>query len=178
MRIPFSIAASFLSGACVLLLAAMAGAQQGATKPDAGPEPAPPANQTYIGVSKCASCHFDKRVDWMKQQDKHKKAFEVLPAKYQEDPACLKCHSTGFGEATGFHTAAAEPNLAGVTCEACHGPGSAHAEIAKTLPKTKLSPEQDKIARDSIYKMLPQNVCVSCHTNRSHKKHPDYEKAQ
>jgi len=178
MRIPFSIATSLASGACVLLLAAMAGAQQEAAKQAAGPEPAPPANQTYIGVQKCASCHFEKYQDWRKQQDKHAKAFEILPAKYQEDPACLKCHATGFGEATGFHTAA-DTKLAGITCEACHGPGSAHAEIAKPFAnKKQLAPEQDKIVRDSIYKMLPQNVCVSCHANRSHKKHPDYEKAQ
>jgi hypothetical protein len=173
MRMPFSIATSLLSGACVLLVAAMAGAQQ-----QAGPEPTPPANQTYIGVQKCASCHFDKYQDWRKQQEKHAKAFEILPAKYQEDASCLKCHTTGFGEASGFHTAA-DRSLAGITCESCHGPGSAHADIAKPFANKKgLPPEQDKIVRDSIYKMLPQNVCVTCHSARSHKKHPDYEKTQ
>ena len=177
MRIPFSIATTCLSGACVLLLAAMAGAQQGEAKQDVGPEPAPPANQTYIGVTKCQSCHFEKWQDWRKQQDKHAKAFQTLPEASQQDPVCLKCHTTGFGTESGFHTAA-DKSLAGITCESCHGPGSAHAEIAKSLPKTKLTPEQDKIARDSIYKMLPQNVCVTCHTARSHKKHPDYPKAQ
>jgi Cytochrome c554 and c-prime len=172
MRIPYSLAASFLSGAGVLLVAAMAGAQQ------AGPEPAPPVNQTFIGTQKCASCHFEKYQDWRKGQEKHTKAFEILPAKYQQDPACLKCHTTGFGEASGYHTAA-DRSLTGVSCEACHGPGSAHADIAKPFAnKKQLAPEQDKIARDSIYKMLPQNVCVTCHMDRAHKKHPEYEKQQ
>jgi len=138
------------------------------------PEPAPPAGQTYIGVKKCAACHFDQHLVWRK--DKHAKAFDILPDKYKEDASCLKCHTTGYGEATGYKTAA-DTNLAGTTCEACHGPGSQHAEICKPLANfDKLSKEQEKVARDSIYRMLPRNVCVTCHTSKGHKAHPKYEK--
>ena len=32
----------------------------------------------------------------------------------------------------------------------------------------ELSAEQEKIARDSIWKMLPQAVCVNCHVTQKH----------
>jgi hypothetical protein len=139
-------------------------------------EPAPPPNQTYIGTTKCAACHFEQFLDWRQQQEKHSKAFDVLPAQYRNNAECLKCHTTGYGEKTGF-AAAADKHLAGVTCEACHGPGSTHAEVSKPFANKKnLTPEEQQIARDSIYLMLPQNVCVTCHSTRAHKKHPKYEK--
>ncbi len=184
MRTKLSIASAFISGACVVLVAGLMGAQQAEVKPEAGKvqhpagaaEPTPPANQTYIGVTKCASCHFEKYQDWRKQQEKHAKAFEILPAASQTDAACLKCHTTGFGDPSGFKTAE-DHQFAGITCESCHGPGSAHAEVAKPFANKKhLEPEQDKIARDSIYRMLPQNVCVTCHSARAHQKHPEYAK--
>lgn len=184
MRLQNSLAMAAMSGTCLLLVAALSAAQQAAPKTEVakvqhptGPdEPAPPANQTYIGVTKCASCHFDQYQDWRKQQDKHAKAFEILPAAYRTDAACLICHTTGFGQPTGYH-AAEDRTLAGITCESCHGAGSAHAEISKPFAnKKQLAPEQDKLARDSIYRMLPHNVCVTCHSARSHKKHPEYVK--
>jgi cytochrome c554/c'-like protein len=184
MRIKLTLAPIFISGIGVLLVASLTSAQQGkataaAAKEQPGstaPEPAPPPNQTYIGVTKCSACHFEKFQDWRKQQEKHAKAFEILPASYRKDDECLKCHTTGHGEPTGFKTAA-DRQLAGITCEICHGPGSIHAEVAKPFAnKKQLTPEQDKIARDSIYKILPQNICVTCHSSRAHKKHPEYKK--
>jgi hypothetical protein len=188
-RLP--IATALLSGTSVLLLTALLGAEQekgkapaaaqvskDAPKHVAGPgEPVPPAGQTYIGVTKCSSCHFDKFQDWKKQQDKHAKAFDILPAAYQTDPNCLKCHTTGFGQPSGFHKAA-DRQFAGVTCESCHGPGSKHEELSKPFATKKkpLPPEEEKIARDSIYMMLPENVCVTCHSARAHQKHPEYAK--
>ncbi len=183
MRLRNSLTLMLMSGASFLVVAGLWAApqepKQEAAKVEhpAGPdEPAPPPNQTYIGTTKCGSCHFDKYQDWRKQQDKHVKAFQIVPAAYQADPGCLKCHTTGFGQPSGFKTPE-DRTLAGITCEACHGPGSAHAEISKPFANKKnLPPEQDKIARDSIYRVLPHNVCVTCHTARSHKQHPDYKK--
>lgn len=141
---------------------------------DAAAEPAPPANQTFIGSKKCAACHFDQFLIW--RGDKHAKAYEILPSKYKKDASCLKCHTTGFGEPTGFKTAA-DTHLAGVTCESCHGPGSEHEKIAKPFANVdKLTPEQTKLCRDSIYLMLPKNVCITCHTSKAHKPHPKYDK--
>src|SRR5262245_14537201 len=134
----------------------------------------PRKDQTFIGTQKCAACHFEQFTIW--KQTKHAKAFEILPAKYKNDASCLKCHSTGFGEPTGFKDATTT-NLAGTTCEACHGPGSKHAEVTKPLAKKKnLSEDEEKTARGSIHKMLPTNVCVTCHADKGHKPHPKYDK--
>ncbi len=140
------------------------------TAPDDQAEPAPPADQQYTGAKQCASCHFDQFMKW--KSTKHAKTFDLLPAKYQADKTCLQCHTTGFGTPTGFQTAAASAELKGTTCEACHGPGSKHAEIAKQFANQKLSPEQEKAVRDSIWKVQPKNVCIGCHVLQGHHDNP------
>lgn len=128
-------------------------------------EPAPPADQQYVGSKKCAACHFDQFMKW--RGTKHAKAFDLLPAKYQTDAKCLACHTTGYGQPTGFKTTA-DADLKGTTCEACHGPGSKHVEVAQSLVNQQLTPEQQKTIRDSIWKVQPQNVCIRCHTVQGH----------
>jgi hypothetical protein len=133
----------------------------------------PPEGQTYLGSKQCAACHFNQFTAW--KATKHSKSFDILPAKYKKDASCLKCHATGQGEETGYKddsTAA----LAGTSCEACHGAGSKHGEIAKTFGNKKLSPEEDKYVRSSIHKFLPGNACIQCHESKAHKKHPPYDK--
>ncbi|MGA2255459.1 MAG: multiheme c-type cytochrome [Thermoguttaceae bacterium] len=143
------------------------------------PEPAPPPGQTYVGTNRCASCHFKQYMVWKKT--KHPAAFTDMPAKYQSDAKCLACHVTGYG-AKGGYVAGTSPEvlkeLLGVTCEACHGPGSEHEKIAKQFVDVKkLSTEQEKAARGSIYKIQPNNVCVRCHvTPQGHQEHPKYDK--
>jgi len=143
---------------------------------DAVPEPAPPTGQTYTGVKKCSACHFKQYTSWKKT--KHaKEAWESVPAKYRTSAECLPCHATGYGEPTGFKDEKSTPALIGTTCEACHGPGSKHDEACKPfLNKKKLEPAEEKIARDSIYKTPPRNLCEACHTSKGHKEHPKYDK--
>jgi hypothetical protein len=158
-------------GAIVALLAVVLISGQETARsaaPAAAQEPAPPAGQTYTGSKRCASCHFEQFMKWRKE--KHSKAFELLPPKYQADPKCLQCHSTGYGEPTGFKDIKTTPSLAGNTCESCHGPGSEHEKVCKPLAKTKkLTPAQLKAANDSIWKILPGNVCIECHATKAHK---------
>jgi hypothetical protein len=108
---------------------------------EAASGPAPAKANRYIGAKKCKSCHKSdasgNQYDiW--EQGPHAKAFETLgsdaakeagAAMGIDDPqkadACLKCHTTGFGEpedsfARGFKVEA------GVQCESCHGPGEEH----------------------------------------------------
>ncbi|MFO7901516.1 MAG: cytochrome c family protein [Planctomycetota bacterium] len=131
-------------------------------------EPAPQADQEYTGVKRCASCHFEEYMKWKKSE--HSEAFELLTEEYETDEECLKCHTTGFGEPSGFKNMEDTPALAGVTCETCHGPGSYHEEVSKPFAQVKeLTAEQEKKLRDSIWKMLPKNVCVECHMVQAHK---------
>lgn len=147
---------------------AAVGPAWGQPPPEAGTqeEPAPPADQQYIGTKQCAACHFEQFMKW--KATKHATSFDLLPAQYQSDAKCLPCHTTGFGTATGFQTAAASADLKGTSCEACHGPGSKHAEIAKQFANQKLSADQEKAVRDSIWKIIPGNVCIRCHTVQAH----------
>ena len=139
-------------------------------------EPAPPAGQTYTGAKKCSSCHFKQYTAWKKS--KHATdAWDKLPAKYQEDKDCISCHSTGYGQESGFKKVDDTPNLKGTSCEACHGPGSEHEKVCKKYADVKkLSADQEKECRDSIYKILPGNVCARCHASVGHKEHPKYDK--
>jgi hypothetical protein len=138
-----------------------------------------PEGQTYTGAKRCSSCHFKQYTVWKKS--KHaKEAWESVPKKYQADPECLKCHVTGYGAKGGYASGTAPEilqNLLGTTCEACHGPGSKHEEVAKKYTtKKKLEPAEEKEVRGTIYKILPQNVCVRCHTLQGHVEHPKYDK--
>ncbi len=128
----------------------------------------PPENQEYTGVKRCASCHFEQYTAWKKTG--HSKAFDTLTAKYQKDPKCLKCHTTGYGEPTGFVDKAKSAALVGISCESCHGPGSEHEKISQKYANVKtLTPAQEEEVKGSIWLMLPKNVCAECHTVQGHK---------
>lgn len=145
-------------------------------KPEAGlaeEASTPPPDQQYVGTKKCTACHFPQFRTWKK--DEHSKAFEILPAKYREDADCLKCHTTGFGTPTGYKDASMK-HLAGVSCEACHGPGSEHAKLALAFVEEEITPEAEQIVRDSIHRIQPGNICITCHEAKRHKAHAKFDK--
>lgn len=134
----------------------------------------PPEGQTYVGTKECAACHFEQFMAW--RNTGHAKAFEILPEKYRTDVTCLKCHATGVGEPSGFTSLQKTPNLVGNSCEGCHGPGSKHAEIAKSFGQQKLTEQQKAYVNSTIHLMLPKNVCVDCHLATKHQVHPKFDK--
>ena len=162
------LASAFLIPAMLLKNDSTAAAQK-ATAPLAKP----PEGQTFIGAKQCSACHFDQYLTW--RQTKHAKAFDIMPAKYKSDASCLKCHTTGHGEKTGYQ-GPKTPDLVGTSCEACHGPGSKHAEIAKGFGTKKLSKEEQDYVRSTTHKIMPGNACATCHVAQSDKKHPAYDK--
>lgn len=126
----------------------------------------PPGDQTYTGTKRCAQCHLDQFTKW--KATSHSRAFALLTEKYEKDPKCLKCHTTGYGEKTGYG-AVNDDSLKDVGCEVCHGPGSKHEEVAKTFAEVKnLTEEQEALIRGTIWEMLPKNVCVECHEIQGH----------
>jgi len=103
----------------------------------------------YIGNRKCRLCHFEYFKEW--EQDPHANAFVRL-GRMKNNPYCLKCHTTGYREPQGFVSEKITPELRGVQCEACHGPGSRH----KDNPHNKGALP---IGRKIDY----QGVCIKCH---------------
>ena len=111
----------------------------------------PSKNATYVGSSKCKKCHIKPFQTW--QKTAHSRNFEILTMlKREKDPDCVKCHSTAYGEPSGFVNFATTPDLAGTTCEACHGPGSEHIVV---------NIEDKEKAKATISQ--PGGACVKCH---------------
>lgn len=103
----------------------------------------------YIGNRKCRLCHFEYFKEW--EKDPHANAFTRL-GRMKNNPYCLKCHTTGYRGPQGFVSEKITPELRGVQCEACHGPGSRH----KDNPSNKGALP---IGRKIDY----ERVCIKCH---------------
>ncbi|MCA9139398.1 MAG: hypothetical protein KDB00_21635 [Planctomycetales bacterium] len=125
-----------------------------------------PDNPTYVELAKCAACHFEQYKDW--RGSEHHRAFEILPLKYRNDASCLKCHTTGTpGDASSYQY--------GVSCQACHGPGQAHANFALQSAQMLLTEEGLTTLRGKIHR-LDMRQCVTCHISKAHKKHPPFDR--
>ena len=105
--------------------------------------PAEKGKPNYVGVAKCQACHKTEKSGnqygkWL--DSKHAKAWatlaspeakEVARKKGIDDPQksdkCVKCHIATHGvEAKFIDTLTKEE---GVSCEACHGPGSEYKAL-------------------------------------------------
>lgn len=116
------------------------------------PQPEPKEESTYVGVESCKKCHAKEYEDFTKR--KFDKAWKILEMRGEIDnPKCLKCHATGYGEPSGFVSEAATPHLKYKQCESCHGPGSVH----KKKP-------MNKVAREEMRNHIrDKDVCIKCH---------------
>ena len=73
----------------------------------------------FSGPQQCAECHPSEFYDW--SGTSHARAsfdpiFQEVMHQAQEPGECFACHTTGYNAITGQFI------MAGVTCEACHGP--------------------------------------------------------
>lgn len=92
-------------------------------------EPPPPLSTGYAGSGRCASCHTKEVARWA--YSAHARAWESLVVRGgTDDPECVGCHTTGFGEPGGFGelTRGAIGKHKNVQCEVCHGPLLGHPE--------------------------------------------------
>jgi len=108
------------------------------------------ADHTYIGAKKCKMCHKVQHKSWL--ETTHAKATDSAKASTDREFSadCLECHAaTNSDEA-----------LAGVQCEACHGPGSDYKGM-------KLMKDHDAAVAAGL--VIPtQAVCDTCHTGDDH----------
>ena len=109
--------------------------------------------ELYLGSSWCGSCHSAIEKNW--QESRHAHAIASLERKGRaNDPECLVCHVTGLGDGEafgGFVDMEVNARMAGVQCEACHGPGGKHAQ----------SPYQIKL------QPVTELKCLSCHNQET-----------
>ncbi len=113
----------------------------------------------YVGSEACRGCHSAEYETWARSP--HARAVESLAAKKaEEDPACLRCHTTAFGQKGGFPEGASpreHPDLARVGCESCHGPGGDHVPENAPRRGTILS------LSDKCDSCVILEICGSCH---------------
>ncbi len=135
---------------------------------------------TYISAGKCKICHKSEKQGrqypiW--EENQHSKSFAALSspdaaarakemgvAHPSESPECFKCHAPLYEKA---------PDLKeeGVTCEVCHGPGSAYKKL-KIMKSHEESVKNGLIAYDNPEAIKKQ--CLSCH-EKAHGKTFDFE---
>lgn len=131
------------------------------------------ASPTYVGVAKCKMCHTTEKIGnqhgkWAASA--HSKAYTILATPEalkiakakgidapQTSDKCLKCHTAAFGvDAKLVGTLTKEE---GVSCEACHGPGSGYKAMA-TMKNRQLA-----VAAGLV---IPgEKNCVKCHNAES-----------
>lgn len=135
------------------------------------------AKPAYTGTTGCSSCHKISTLSW--EMSVHAKAFDSLkpgvktqekvkgkfdPNKdYTKDKNCLNCHTTGYNEMGGFKDIASTPEMVGVGCESCHGPGS---EYRVLHDKKKNFTRAEAKAAGAVYGSLDSAVCTSCHVHK------------
>ena len=147
----------------------------------------------FVGADSCRTCHFRQHKSWAKT--KMAKAFEVLkpgqsaeaktaagldPQKdFTKDAKCLGCHATAYGKEGGYpatdHEWTAEEKtraafLQGVTCEACHGPGSLTGPYKSEHEDYKRA---DLVARGSVIPVTSES-CQACHVKECPTMGADY----
>jgi hypothetical protein len=110
-------------------------------------------NKTYIGSEACKECHESEYSTFIKYAKKATsfKSILTMESKITKDEfkTCFECHTTGYGEKSGFVSQAETPELKNAGCEVCHGPGSLHV-------KSDGDP-------DAIKTNLSINDCTKCH---------------
>ena len=137
------------------------------------------ATPSYVGTSKCRICHLPQYKSW--QQTKMAQAFELLkpgnaadvkkkakldPNKdYTTDSGCLTCHTTGYGKPGGFRDIVATPDLAGIGCEMCHGPGSEYLKPNLMSLQNKEYKRADVLAAGLV--IPDKQTCTVCHNAKS-----------
>lgn len=110
--------------------------------------------KSYVGNQACMSCHDQVYKKWSKSPHGH--AFASLEkAGKSTDPSCLKCHTVGYGEKTGYSAHVGQKEYQDVGCESCHGPGEKHIVTQK---------KQDirSLGDDCPFCVIEQ-ICMSCH---------------
>lgn len=140
--------------------------------------PARSQEPEYVGSRACRRCHLAEYRSW--QEGVHANIFELLEpgvrpeakrkvnlqpdVDYRTNELCLQCHVVGYGTPTGFKSVEETPDLVGVGCETCHGPGSIYVRDDVMGADNRDHSFDEVIAAGLIYPVT-EEVCRHCHTN-------------
>jgi formate-dependent nitrite reductase cytochrome c552 subunit len=105
--------------------------------------PAVVAAGDLVGPETCKACHPGAYATW--RAGPHARALESLPERSRKDPRCLSCHAPQI-----------EDGISGVSCESCHGPGSAYA--------ASYVMRDAELARAVGLVDPGEKTCIACHT--------------
>jgi hypothetical protein len=137
----------------------------------------PSQDVTYVGSEKCRICHKTERQGqqyplW--QQSKHSQSFPALSTPQAQK---LTADAASHAECLGCHSPLADkaPDLKaeGVTCEACHGPGSEYKKLS--LMKNKDEAVKNGLLLYATAEAI-KTLCLKCHQD-AHKKPFDFDAA-
>ncbi len=104
------------------------------------------SDSPYAGAQQCKACHSSEYSAW--QKTRHADAYgSLLAVNKVFDPACIGCHSVGFGQAGGFLDASLTPQLTNVQCESCHGAARQHSLSAGKVKVTNSGWTKEKMCR-------------------------------
>jgi hypothetical protein len=138
-----------------------------------------PTDFKYVGPRKCAKCHEEQAASW--EETRMAMSFDALrpgiyaaekemvgldsEADYTHDEDCLPCHTTGYGKVGGFVSIETTPDMAGVTCEACHGAGGMYVDTVMDPDDPTFDTSQ---GRDAGLVYPPSaRICQGCHNENS-----------
>jgi predicted CXXCH cytochrome family protein len=155
MNVSLRSAVSVYALAAVILgvLATAAIGQDAPKAEKADAVPAYMATATYKKSMMCNMCHKEQATGWA--TTKHASFNKALP--WDGDATAKPAAADVYTHVTGY---AADGTYAekGITCEACHGPGSAHMTASKDQKKNAIvDPEDLKTPGQKI------SVCGRCH---------------
>ncbi len=106
-----------------------------------------PDGLSYVGSFSCGICHKAIYDHWY--QTTHSASYNTLvDVGHQYDPECISCHTTGYGETSGFLNYEENKNLIHVGCESCHGAGSKHIKNV-----------------NDAYGFADEGSCMVCHNS-------------
>lgn len=135
---------------------------------------------SYVGSGKCKKCHVKQWKSWSltamaNAYDLLKPGVAVAAKEasgldpehdYTEDRECIPCHVTGWDEPGGFVDIETTPELAGVGCENCHGPGGSYTEDGYMTFANKNYSKADLVAV-GLVDQVSAAQCTKCHNDES-----------
>jgi len=93
----------------------------------------------YVGASRCGDCHIEIAAQFATSAHA-RPSKAILSSPFVGSTSCAGCHQTGAYWTGGWKGPAdTTSDLAGVSCEACHGPGEVHCATPKTGRMSKVA---------------------------------------